>query len=131
MDKFFFNRSFFGIKVPDTNKLLLSGINVGSIGTTTGNVQQYPTATEILDTIQKLKKDLIGYEPPLIRVWVGNDSTWNKALTDYPLIREDPFLCKPDDYFILAGIGVICGSNAYKRIWDIGFLAIWVEDPPD
>lgn len=102
-----------------------------STGTTTTsrNTSPIPTAEEILDNVKALQEELYD-EPPLIRVWIGDDKCWNKPLTEYPLIRENTYTCKPDDYYVVAGLGVFCGTNVYKKIWEIGFLAIWVEDTP-
>ena len=86
-----------------------------------------PTAKEIIANIKKLKEEL--NEPPIIEVWIGDKWMQTLPLTEYPLIRENPNIDK-DEIFILAGSGVFAGVDAYKKLWEIGYLAIWVEDPP-
>ncbi len=133
MNKPFFNNQFFGIKVPDPNKLLLSNIDIAGTYTSSRNFSVGLTTKEILDSIQKVKEEL--YDgPPLIKVWVGPKrggfNLINKQLSDHPLIYENSCI-DTNMIYLVAGVGVICGSNAYQRIWEIGYLAIWVEDPPD
>ncbi len=118
------------------NTMNLDYFKVGTLagGTTTvGSANHtYGTAEEILANIRKIKEELNG--PPLIKVWVGPDNggltPLHSHLTDYPLIRESSYLDE-DMCFIVAGIGVVAGKEANKKLWEIGCIAIWDENPPN
>lgn len=118
------NNYFTGIEVPSPEKLICCIETPGGISY---SKQSDPSAADILNHIRKLKEDL--YDgPPLIKVWVGERCSRINPLTDYPTIQENSLI--PTNYiYLLAGVGVICGVNAYEKIWEIGFLAIWDENP--
>ena len=106
--------------------IFLSDSQFGATSTLTTSTIVYPPASEILANMQKLTEEING--PPLIPVWVGPDD-WIKK-TDYPLIREDPYIDE-DICYIVAGVGVIAGKEANKRLWEIGYMAVWSEEPPN
>ncbi len=95
--------------------------------TCTGTISSDITGKDILDSIKKAK-ELLYDGPPLIKVWIGKNDWMPK--TDYPLIRESSYLDK-DMCYVVAGLGVIAGKNAYKKLWDIGYIAVWDENPPN
>ena len=97
--------------------------------TCTMNNATWTSREDIVADILKAKKELQASldSPPLIEVWRG-DQDWMRK-TDYPLIREDKNIPE-DDYYIVAGVGVIAGKKANQRLWELGYMAVWSENPP-
>lgn len=79
-------------------------------------------------TIEKLTeiwKELS--EPPIIKVWRGN---FLPVTTKYPRFHKNSIM-ETNKAYIVAGVGIICGEEAYERLWNEGYLAVWTNEPPE
>ncbi len=65
--------------------------------------------------------------PPIIKVWKGN---FFPVTTEYPQFHKNSMMSK-DKAYIVAGVGIVCGEDAYEYIWKQGSLAVWTDEPPD
>lgn len=63
--------------------------------------------------------------PPTIKVWIGDGF---EVATDYPVIKESPYL-DDDQCYVMAGVGISAGKKVHKRIWELGYIPVWDENP--
>lgn len=96
--------------------------------TSTGTTTVGPSRTEIMDSI-KSARELLGCVPKVIEVWKGDNNIMPRPLV--PEIHEDTILSDGNACYVAAGVGVVAGIEAFKRLKEQGYIAVWVDEPVD
>ena len=100
-------------------------------GTCTINTECELTAEQM---IANMKEALASIPPkpdaPVIKVWVG-DNPYMLGMTRPPIpsIQQSDML-DPDEIFIVAGCGVVCGHDAYQLLMKYETKAVWTDEVP-